>query len=43
MGCRFVIVSGSRRGFWMGCRFVTVSGSRRVLSLWLFYMQASVS
>ncbi len=26
-----------------GCRFVIVSGSRRVLSLWLFYMQASVS
>ncbi len=29
--------------FWSGCRFVIVSGSRRVLSLWLFYMQASVS
>ncbi len=29
--------------FWRGCRFVIVSGSRRVLSLWLFYMQASVS
>ncbi len=26
-----------------GCRFVIVSGSRWVLSLWLFYMQASVS
>ncbi len=42
-GCRFVIVSGSRRGFWRGCRFAIVSGSRRVLSLWLFYLQASVS
>ncbi len=41
--CRFVIVSGSRRGFWRGCRFVIVSGGRWVLSLWLFYMQASVS
>ncbi len=29
--------------FWKGCRFVIVSLSRRVLSLWLFYMQASVS
>ncbi len=29
--------------FWRGYRFVIVSGSRRVLSLWLFYMQASVS
>ncbi len=27
----------------MGCKFVIVSGSRWVLSLWLFYMQASVS
>ncbi len=26
-----------------GCKFVIVSGSRWVLSLWLFYMQASVS
>ncbi len=26
-----------------GCRFVIVSGSRRVLSLWMFYMQVSVS
>ncbi len=26
-----------------GCRFIIVSGSRWVLSLWLFYMQASVS
>ncbi len=25
----FVIVNGSRRGFWTGCRFVIVSGSRR--------------
>ncbi len=25
------------------CKFVIVSGSRWVLSLWLFYMQASVS
>ncbi len=30
-------------GFWRGCRLSSVSGSRRVLSLWLFYMQASVS
>ncbi len=30
-------------GFWRGCRFVIVSGSRWVLSLWLFYIQASVS
>ncbi len=35
-GCRFIIVSGSRRGFWRGCKFVIVSGSRWVLSLWLF-------
>ncbi len=42
-GCRFVIVSGSRWGFWRGCRFVIMSGSRWVPSLWLFYMQASVS
>ncbi len=30
-------------GFWKECRLSSVSGSRRVLSLWLFYMQASVS
>ncbi len=29
--------------FWKGCRFVIVSGSRWMLSLCLFYMQASVS
>ncbi len=29
--------------FWKGCRFVIVSGRRWVLTLWLFYMQASVS
>ncbi len=28
---------------WRGCRLSSVNGSRRVLSLWLFYMQASVS
>ncbi len=30
-------------GFWRGCRLSSVSGSMRVLSLWLFYTQASVS
>ncbi len=30
-------------GFWRRCRLSSVSGSRRVLSLWLFYMQTSVS
>ncbi len=30
-------------GFWRVCRLSSVSGGRRVLSLWLFYMQASVS
>ncbi len=30
-------------GFWKECRLSSVSGRRRVLSLWLFYMQASVS
>ncbi len=29
--------------FWRGCRLSSVNGSRRVRSLWLFYMQASVS
>ncbi len=28
---------------WRGCRFIIVSGNTPVLSLWLFYMQASVS
>ncbi len=35
--------TGAISDFWRGCRFVIVSGSRRVLSLWLFYMQSSVS
>ncbi len=38
-----VIAHSQISDFWRGCRLSSVSGSKRVLSMWLFYMQASVS